>query len=274
MADLYKGKIPIIKKDLNEGFIRGTPDESPSFGCIPRDFNVDPVEMRDSPDGMKIISDSDLDAYFDEQEAQESSLEHLYLNNGTPAFEFLDQDGFPDCWGHSSMHAAMLNRLSMNLPPIRFNGVAVATLLKQTNGGWCGLSAKFARENGCPEVGTGPGQWPYQSRKGKDTPELRANMALHKVTEDWYDLGRKEYDQELSKSQLKTLGSTNCPCPVDYNRFGHSICQVRMVRVEPGHYSPLILNTWKGWGYFGLAVLLDMWPDNACGVRSSTPSVA
>jgi len=33
------------------------------------------------------------------------------------------------------------------------------------------------------------------------------------------------------------------------------VCQVRWVRIERGSWGPLILNSWKGWGRHGLAVL-------------------
>src|SRR6185436_5778 len=141
---LYKGKIPIIKRDLNEGFLRG---EVPvSTGCLPRDFDIDPPLMSDSPDAMEVFDQPKAIAYYNQQETDQSSLEHLYLapvaTTGKPAFEFLDQDGFPDCWFHSTCHAVMTDRMKRGLPPIRFNGVAGATWMKQTNGGWCGLSGK------------------------------------------------------------------------------------------------------------------------------------
>lgn len=270
MTELYKGKIPIIRRDLNEGFIRGTPGEEPSFGCVPRDFDDDPVEMRDSPSGIKTYSDAELQAIYEASEAAEDSLEHIYLRAVERGeFDFLDQASFPDCWTHSTAHAIMVDRLKQNLPFVRLNAVAVATLLGRTNGGWCGLSMKFARENGYPVAGTGPGEWPYQSRHGKDTPELRAAMKLHRDLEDWYDLGRAEYNQSLTRAQLAACLSNNLPCPSDYNRFAHSMLSLRWI---PSLNGPLTLNSWKGFGYHGLCVLADMVPDNAVALRASTPS--
>lgn len=272
MPELWKGKVPIIRRSLNDGFIRG---EAPavSFGCIERDYDIDPVLMSDSPAAMQLIDPSEYDARYDEQEEQQSALDHMYLRDGsTPAFEFLDQNGFPDCWFHSTAHAVMLKRMLQNLPVVRFNAVAGATLLKQLNGGWSGLSQKFFREHGCPVIGTGPGQWPYQSRKGKDTPELRAEMAKYKVSEDWYDLGRKEWNQSLSDRQLATCGFNNHPAGVDYNAYGHAMCQLRKVRIERGRWGKLTLNSWIGFGYFGLCVIPDdvANPNNAVAVRSTT----
>lgn len=277
MAELFQGKIPIIRRDLNDGFIRGTPSEAPSFGCVPRDFAVDPVMMGDSPDAMKVIPASEWDARFDEQEATGSSLQHIYLpgDGNTPAFEFLDQNGFPDCWAHSSCHAMMMSRIVQNLPPLRFNAVAVATLLGQTNGGWCGLSMKFAREQGLPVVGTGPGQWPYQSRSGKDSPTLRAEMVKHKDEEDWYDLGKREYDQQLARLQLSTCGFNNWPAPTDYNAYGHSMMMMRWVRIEAGAWGRLTLNSWKGFGFHGLCVIPETTAnvDNSVALRSGSASI-
>jgi hypothetical protein len=269
MPELYKGKIPVVRRDLNAGFLRGTPADL-GFGCVPRDFAVDPVEMRDSPDGIKTYSDAELRDIYDAAERDESSLEHILLRAVERGeFEFLDQASFPDCWTHSTAHAIMLDRLKQNLPYVKLNAVAVATLLNQTNGGWSGLSMKFAREHGFPVCGPGPGEWPYQSRRGKDTPELRASMKLHRDLEDWYDLGRREWDQKLARAQLAACLSDNLPCPSDYNRFGHAMLSLRWI---PALNGPLTLNSWKGFGYHGLCVLADMVPDNAVALRASTPS--
>lgn len=272
MAELYLNKIPIIRRSLNDGFIRGTPDDVPSTGAIPRDYDIDPVAMGDSPASMVLIDPSEYDARYEEQHREESSLLHMYLRGDKPAFDLLDQNGFPDCWAHSTSHAMMLDRVKNNLPVVRFNAVAVATLLRQTNGGWCGLSMKFARENGLPVIGTGPGQWPYQSRNGKDTPELRANMAKYKSEEDWYDLGHREYDQKLSDQQLATCGFNNWAAPVDYNAYGHSMCSLGKVRIEAGAWGLAILNSWAGFGYYGLCIIPDSTtrPNNAVALRSST----
>jgi hypothetical protein len=39
-----------------------------------------------------------------------------------------------------------------------------------------------------------------------------------------------------------------------------------------GVLHPIVLQSWKGWGYHGLGLLYGMWPDNACAIRSTTPS--
>lgn len=275
MPELYKGKIPIIRSSLNEGFIRGVPDEEPSYGCVARDYTVDPVEMRDSPTAMKVYEDSEIDAVYDEQERDQSSLEHLFLRGGAAAFEYLDQNGDGHCWAYSTVHAIMMDRLIRNLPPVRLNPHAIAAILRRLNGGWCGLSMKFVRERGVPVEGTGSGQWPKWSNNPRNlTAEVEAEMAKHKADEDWYDLGATEWNQTLTRKQYRTCGLANWPTPSDFMRFAHSMLTVRYVRLERGSWGPLVFNSWKGFGFHGLAVLREMWPDNACALRSSTASAS
>lgn len=273
MADLYKGKIPIIRSDLNEGFIRSAvPDpEHRSTGAVPRDFTVDPVEMRDSPSKMVLYDPSEWDALYDAGEVNEDSLEHLYLRGDKPAFDLLDQNGFSDCWCHSTAHSIMMDAVKQNVPVTRLNAVAAATLMGRTDGGWAGLSMKFAREKGFPPIGP---LAPYQSRRVQNTAELQAQMKLHRNLEDWYDLSKAEYDQTETKTQLATALFNNLPSPSDYNRLSHSMLSLRWVRIEKGSWGILTLNSWAQFGYYGLCVLAEMVPDGAVSLRSSTPNAA
>lgn len=256
--DYYKNSIPIIDAD------GPTTDLSHptgvNFGYVARDYSLYPQEMFDPPSGIEIIPKTEWDARFDEQERTKSSLEHIFLNgpNGEPAFVNLDQNGDGYCWAYSSGTAIMLDRLKQNQPLVRLNPHGPAAIIKggRNEGGWCGLSAKWSRENGYPVEGTGPGQWPLHSRNLKyDTAACRAQMAKHKVQEDWVDMTRQVYDQNLTTLQVATCGFNNIPCPSDFNWWGHSVCQVRWVRIEAGSWGPLILNSWKGWGRYGLGVL-------------------
>lgn len=255
--DFYKGSIPILDYDTPAGRDLAHP-RGVGYGLTPRDYSVDPPTMFDPPSSMPLIPESEWDARYDEEEKTESSLEHVYLRGGKPAFINLDQDGHGYCWAYSTGTAIMLLRLSMNQPLVRINPHATAAIIKRgaDEGGWCGLSAKFAREHGYAIEGDGPGEWPLHSRDLRyDTPELRKAMALHKVTEEWVDLARDVYDVELSKQQYATALMSRFPCPSDYNHWSHSVCALRWVRIERGNWGELILNSWKGWGRHGLAVM-------------------
>lgn len=276
--DFYKG-IPVIDTDGPDTTV--TRPDGVGFGLVPRDYSLYPQEMFAAPSEMKLIPASEWDARYDEQEATKSSLEHIYLGGpgGAPRFVNLDQvsDGY--CWAYSTGHSIMLKRLADNLPLVRLNPHATAAIIKngRNEGGWCGLSAKWATEHGYAVEGTGPGEWPFNSRNLKyDTPELRAAMAKHKVTEDWVDLTSQVWDRNLTESQVATCLFNNTPCPVDFNHWSHSVCALRMVRIEAGDWGLLILNSWKNWGRHGLGVLRGnkRIPDGAVAVRSTTASAA
>ena len=258
MAEFYKGNIPIIDTDRMATNLSYPPDVK--FGLVPRDYSKDPESMFAPPSNMVLIPQSEWDARFDMQEETQSSLEHLYLSGpgGGPAFVNLDQNGDGYCWDYSVGHSMMMDRLKRNLPLVRFNPHAGAAIIKggRDEGGWCGLGAKFAREHGMAVEGTGSGQWPLHSRNLRyDTPALRAEMAKYKIEEEWTDLTRQVYDQNLTMAQVATCGFNNIPGPRDYNWWSHSVCGIRWVRIERGSWGQLILNSWKGWGRYGLGVI-------------------
>lgn len=267
---LYLNKIPICRRSLNEGFL-GNP-EPVRDGAIERDFDIDPVEMNDSPDAIVPLSEADAIAAQQEQEKNESSLFHMYMRSADKWL--LDQNGHGYCWAYSTGDAFMFDRLKQNLPFIKINPHATAAIIMKgaDRGGWCGLSMKWAREHGYAVEGTGPGEWPLHSRSLKhDTPELRTAMALHKADESWFDLGRREYDQVLAKRQLWTMTAQNNPCPADWMRHSHSMDLVWMAYID-GRLHPVVHNSWKNWGYMGFGVLYDQWPNNAVCLRASTSS--
>lgn len=261
MVDFYKGTIPVI--DVDEGGGQSTDMLFPKgveFGLVPRDYSVDPEPMFDPPGDMVLWDESDYDALYDEQEELKSSLEHVYLSgpNGTPAFENLDQNGDGYCWSYSVGHSVMIDRLVRRLKHYRLNPHSVAAIIKRgaNQGGWCGLAAQFGEEHGYAIEGNGPGEWPLHSRNLKyDTPELRASMKKFRIQEQWVDLTRQVYDRNLTMKQVATCGFNNIVGPGDYNWWRHSVCRLRWVRIERGSWGQLILNSWPGWGRYGLGVL-------------------
>jgi hypothetical protein len=276
--DLYKGSIPILEPEKSAHRDTLFPREA-TFGMVPRDFSEFPTNTFAAlPSEMELIPESDYDARYDLEEELQSSLEHFYMPNGPdgpPAFVNLDQNGDGHCWAYSTGHALMIARLRDRLPLVRLNPHSIAVGLSRFNGGWCGASAKYAREVGCAPEGTGPGQFPLHSNRAADlTAAVRAEMARYRVAEDWFDVARDVWDQQLNERQLATCNFNNIPTPTDYNWWGHSVLRLRKVRIERGSWGALILNSWKGWGRFGLAVLRGSQAvaDGAVGVRAATVS--
>lgn len=250
--DFYKD-IPIYDPDTAAGRdVLLTHDGT--YSLRPRDFAVDPPEMMADPSGIELIPESEYDARWEEQEKHESSLEHIFLRGGKPAFVNLDQGRDGDCWAYSTGHGKMLSDLRDNRPPVRVNPHFIAAHLRRYDGGWCGASAKVLREVGILPEGTGPGEWPKWSHRAP-TPADIAAAAKYRSTEDWYDLTRPVHGQVLTERQRFTCSFSNMPCPSDYNFMSHSVCLVRKVRIERGDWGDLYLNSWLGFGRFGLAVL-------------------
>ena len=219
------------------------------------------------PSEIPLIPRSEWDARIKEQEERQSSLEHFFNKATNLPVKFLHQNGHGYCWAYSTGNAVMMLRALNNQPYIRLNPHAVAAIIKKgrDQGGWCGLSAKFLREVGIPTEAF----WKVHSlNTSQDTPAMRANAALHKVTENWIDLTSAIYDQQLSTDQLASCLLQNIPCAVDYDEWGHSICAVRWVKIEKGSYGPRILNSWLGWGDNGFGDIQRSWTvDSAVALR-------
>ena len=267
---MYRGVIPIVDR-------RGGIPDGFRAGAEPRDYNEFPDEMMQSPAEMTLIPRTEWDARFDEANVTGSSLEHLFLgtNLDRPAFVNLDQNGHGYCWAYSTAHAMMFKRLASGLPVVRFNPHSVAAIIKggRDEGGWCGLSAKYIKENGIAVEGNGYGQWPLHQRSTRfNTPEVRAAMANHTIIEDWYDMGRREWDQPMTIDQIATQLMANNPVAADFDWWGHSVCLLRIVRIERGSWGWLMLNSWRGWGHYGLAVIREseMKPMGAVAIRQTS----
>lgn len=219
---------------------------------------------------IPMIPRSEWDARIKEQEEQESSLEHLWLRQGkTQAIQW--QSNY--CWGHSTVNAMMVQRAAAHEPFVKFSGFAVCAIIKngRNEGGWCGLSAQFAREHGVPDQQF----WPEKQFSLKyDTPAMRANMALHKITADFRDVGAAVYDQNMAEEMMASCLLQNIPCMHDNNDWSHSTCAVRWGKIEAGSYGPRILNSWPDWGENGFAWLRGKYArsDGALAIVGTSPS--
>jgi hypothetical protein len=86
--------------------------------------------------------------------------------------------------------------------------------------GWCGLSAEFIRDKGICSVEMYP-RLAYNYRS-YDKPEVWADAAKHKIEENWTDLTREVYDQNLTFDQLCTCHLNNEFTANDWNDWSHS----------------------------------------------------
>lgn len=258
MSD-FMGKCLIINDETDNDLLF---PKTHARGYVERDYSLYPESMFAPPSDMKVIPRSEWDARIQEQEDLGSSLEHIRMtgNNGA-MIPSLNQGQVGYCWAHSTTHTVMLNRATSNQPYVPLSAYAVASIIKsgRDEGGWCGLSAQFARETGIPSQAL----WPQGNRSlSLDTPQMRANAALHKITEDWVDLTKQVYNQNLTFDQVATCLLLNIPCAIDESWWSHSICAIRLVRIEAGSYG---IKIWNSWG--------DTWSDNGMGILQGTKAI-
>lgn len=227
-------------------------------GLVPRDFDVDPPDMFAAPTDMPLIPRSEWDDRIAEQEKEQSSLEHIRLRAGIPS---LNQGQVGYCWAHSITHTVMLARAAANQPYVPLSAYAVAATIKKgrDEGGWCGLSAKFAREKGIPSQAI----WPQGDRNytQHDNAATWADAAKHEITEDWVDLTRDVWGQNLTFDQVATCLLLNIPCALDFNWWSHSVCGLRLVKSGGGYG----IKIWNSWG--------DSWSDRGMGILSGTKAI-
>lgn len=223
--------------------------ELKGHGAVPRDYRTDPEEMFDPPSRLVNIPRSEWSDRIKHKAKIKSRI------SDHRAWKSLDQNGQGYCWMYSTCSVVMLLRSMQGQPYVRLSGHAGACKVKnfRDEGGWCGLSAKFHREVGVPSVEF----WPEKSMSRQyDNPQTWENAALHKVTEEWVDLTRAVYDQNMTFDQVATCLLSNVPCAVDFNWWAHSVCAMDLVEVEAGSFGLLILNSWTDqWGDRGTGIL-------------------
>lgn len=223
-----------------------------------------------APSEMTLIPRSEWSARIKEQEARKARA------SDARTWDCLDQGQVGYCWAHSTTHGVMMVRTLMGLPHIPLSAYAVAATIKKgaDEGGWCGLSAQFARDKGIPAQSV----WPQGDRNYRqhDKPETWNSAALHKVTEDYADLAAQAYDQNMTFDQIASWLLTGMGvCAVDFNWWSHSVCALDVVEVEAGSFGLRILNSWgPSWEDRGTSVIRGQkaTPDGAIGFRVVTAS--
>lgn len=208
------------------------------------------------PASFTLIPRSEWDARYDEQQARKTGLRHIRatMNKGKP-HKSLDQNGQGYCWAYSVGAMIMYRRGADNQPYARLSPHAVAWKIKggRDEGGWCGLSMKYAIETGYPTEKT----WPQKSmNRANDTAATWAEAEKYRVTESCFDIGKAVWDQTMLVDLVATMLLLNIPCALDFNWWGHSVCGIEWTRYEPGAWGPTIDNSWTpAWGDDGLATL-------------------
>lgn len=274
---------PLILDDESPGAVRDkfffpkVDGERKGHGLVPRNFAADPPEMFASPSEMILIPAVEYPDRIRDGDRDESTLAHIRLRGDDgKRVPSLDQGQWGYCWAHSTTNVVMVDRMRRKLPYVPLSAFAVAATIKRgaNQGGWCGLSAQFDRERGIPSQA----KWPQGDARYRqyDKPEVWADAAKYKVTEDWVDLSKPVYDQNLTFAMVATCLLNNDPCALDFNWWSHSVCGLKLVEVERGSYGILIWNSWgDSWSDQGTGILRGSkaLPDGAVSFRLTTTTV-
>lgn len=165
-----------------------------------------------------------------------------------------DQNGQGFCWAYSVTRTVEYARAIMgeDYSPLSAHSVACKVKGFRDEGGWAGLSAQFVRANGVvPES-----LWPAKSMsRSYDTAANWEEAAKFRITEDFVDVTRAVYDQNLSWPMQVSLLLQNTPYAGDRNWWGHSTCDFDVDELD-GEVVILTDNSWTdGWGENGVGVI-------------------
>lgn len=269
-------EVPVFGDETNNDVFF---DPAHGRGGEPRDYSVQPEEMFAAADQIPNVPKAEWDERIAEQDREQASLFHVVQrgNYGQP-IPGLNQGQYGFCWGHSTAHAIMAARARANLPYTPLSAFGLVHLAdparaQNNRGGWCGLSAEAARTKGIPTQEAYP-----QGRVLASVSQEILDVALKfRVTEDFVDLTKPVWYQSLTFDKVASCLLTGRPCPVDFNWWGHSVCAVKLVRVEAGSYGLLIWNSWgPSWGENGFGILRGSKaiPDGAICVNSVKATAA
>jgi hypothetical protein len=234
------------------------------YGLTPRDYTRDPVGSSEYAqpfdEVFPLIPREEWPERIADMKGTKSRLSDIYRQ------EALDQNGQGFCWAYSSAacwHA--LNALAGG-EPTRLSPHAIACIIYnyQDRGAWGKVSFDYMVKNGCPSEE----YWPQQSmRRSNDTPEMRADMAKHRFTEGYVDLNPPHpADANLTEDQQMSVLLSGLPMVGDHNWWGHSICQLDAVDMnpslgqqglnDPNRWGRLIINSWgRSWSENGFGIL-------------------
>ncbi len=248
-------------------------DPKHARGAEPRDYAIQPMEMFASADMIPLKPKSTWSDEIKVLDREEAQVDHVILRaRAKGRWADLYQNPYNFCWSHSVAHAIQASREISNAFPRALSAFGLVHLADANRaygnrGGWCGLAAEAARTRGIPTQHT----YPQGQVKRELSQAILDDAKNNVVTEDFVDLQKPVWFQNLTFEAVASCLLTGRPCAVDFNWWAHSVCAVKLVEVEAGSFGILILNSWGlNWGDKGRGILRGSRaiPDGAIAINT------
>lgn len=195
-------------------------------------------------------------------EVAKATVEHVCEFAEVP---ILNQSRRPYCWCYGTVGAMMATYATAGLPVPHLSATSLAAKIKNYRdvGGWAAEAIEGNQRFGVSTID----YWPEAALDSRyDTPEQRANAALHKTTE-WAELRANNFDA-VATALLRGFAVT-----LGLSWWGHLVYATKLLVLSQNRYGVLIRNSWgETWETGGKGVLAESkaTPAEAFIVRSVT----
>jgi len=214
-------------------------------GYVPRDMSMYPVGTFAPPAKIDLIPREQWPDLVADKARNKSRLSDIRMIGG-PGGSYipsLDQNDpkymntrsprWGYCWCYATVMGCMLIRARMNQPYVRLSafGLAYTTMGGKDQGAWGALSLENAQKYGIPTEA----DWPNFEQRSNPTFSGPAweNAKKYRPTDAFVELADPVYDRDLNADQVGTCLLRNNPCIADKNDWGHCICYMDLVDVNP-----------------------------------------
>lgn len=237
-----------VYDESNANQLVDTVAEFPGLGgYTARDFERYPLGYASSIFEAAVIPRSEWTERAEALEVAKATPEHICEYAEVP---ILNQGRRPYCWAYGTVGAMMASYASSGLPVPHLSATSLAAKIKNYRdvGGWAGEAIEGNQRFGVSTIE----YWPEAALDSRyDTPEQRANAALHKATE-WAELRANSFDH-VATALLRGFAVT-----LGLSWWGHLVYATKLLVLGQNRYGVLIRNSWgTNWETGGKGVLAE-----------------